>query len=94
MAGNTALRRIPAWVWLAAIVVASGTFRAVLTRGIVAPFIVVDEIIWSELARGIASVGKPLVRGESDPGYGVVYPLLISPGVRRSSTACPRRTRR
>ncbi len=79
MAGNTALRRIPAWVWLAAIVVASGTFRAVLTRGIVAPFIVVDEIIWSELARGIASVGKPLVRGESDPGYGVVYPLLIAP---------------
>ncbi|HET7744059.1 MAG TPA: glycosyltransferase family 39 protein [Gaiellaceae bacterium] len=73
------LRRIPAWVWLAAIVVASTVFRALLSRGIVAPFIVVDEIIWSELARGIASVGRPLVRGHSDPGYGVVYPLVISP---------------
>jgi hypothetical protein len=78
-ASAAALRRIPAWVWLAAIVVASTVFRAVLARGIVAPFIVVDEIIWSELARGIASVGKPLVRGHSDPGYGVVYPLVISP---------------
>ena len=79
MGSNTALRRIPAWVWLAAIVVASTVFRALLSRGIVAPFIVVDEIIWSELARGIASAGQPLVRGESDPGYGVVYPLVISP---------------
>jgi hypothetical protein len=39
----------------------------------------VDEVIWSELARGIADVGRPLVRGHSDPGYGVVYPLVISP---------------
>ncbi len=79
MGSNTALRRIPAWVWLVAIVLASTVFRALLSRGIVAPFIVVDEIIWSELARGIASAGRPLVRGESDPGYGVVYPLVISP---------------
>jgi len=79
LATSAALRRIPAWVWLATIVVASTVFRALLSRGIVAPFIVVDEIIWSELARGIASVGRPLVRGHSDPGYGVVYPLVISP---------------
>jgi 4-amino-4-deoxy-L-arabinose transferase-like glycosyltransferase len=79
LGSSARLRRIPAWVWLAAIVVASTVFRALLSRGIVAPFIVVDEIIWSELARGIASVGRPLVRGHSDPGYGVVYPLVISP---------------
>ena len=73
------LGRIPAWAWLAAIVVVSTAFRAVLGRGIAAPFIMVDEIIWSELARGIADAGEPLLRGEPDPGYSVVYPLLTSP---------------
>jgi hypothetical protein len=53
--------------------------RAILVRGIVAPFIFVDEVIWSELARGIADAGKPLLRDQPDPGYSVVYPLLISP---------------
>jgi hypothetical protein len=75
----TSLRRVPTWVWLGGIVVASTVFRAILGRGIVAPFVMVDEVIWSELGRGIAEVGRPLVRGHSDPGYGVVYPLLISP---------------
>ena len=48
-------------------------------RGIVAPFIMVDEIIWAEIARGIADAGEPLLRDQPDPGYSVVYPLLISP---------------
>ena len=74
-----ALRRIPTWAWLTAIVVVSATARAMLARGLVAPFIMVDEIIWSELARGIADTGRPLLRGEANPGYSVVYPLLISP---------------
>ena len=39
----------------------------------------VDEIIWSEIARGIADAGEPLLRDQTDPGYSVVYPLLISP---------------
>jgi hypothetical protein len=73
------LARIPVWGWLGAIVVGSAIFRALLGRGIVAPFIMVDEIIWAELARGFASSGEPLVRGASDPGYGLVYPLVISP---------------
>jgi Dolichyl-phosphate-mannose-protein mannosyltransferase len=74
-----ALRRIPTWAWLAAIVVGSALVRAVLARDIVAPFIMVDEIIWSEIARGIADAGKPLLRDQTDPGYSIVYPLLISP---------------
>ena len=74
-----ALRRIPSWAWLAAIVAVSTSFRAVLARDMVAPFILVDEIIWSEIARGIAGAGEPLIRGEPDPGYSIVYPLLISP---------------
>lgn len=73
------LRRIPTWVWLAAIVATSTIFRAVIGRGIVAPFIMVDEVIWSEVARGIADAGEPLLRGEPESGYSIVYPLLLSP---------------
>ena len=73
------LRRVPVWAWLAAIVVGSATFRAVLGHGIVAPFIMVDEVIWSEVARGLADAGEPLLRDEPDPGYSILYPLLISP---------------
>ena len=76
---GSALRRVPAWAWLTAIVAGSVLARAILVRGIVAPFIFVDELIWSELARGIADAGKPLLRDQPDPGYSVVYPLLISP---------------
>jgi hypothetical protein len=74
-----ALRTVPAWAWLAAIVVGSFALRALLGRQLVAPFIMVDEIIWSEVARGIADAGEPLLRDEPDPGYSPVYPLLISP---------------
>jgi Dolichyl-phosphate-mannose-protein mannosyltransferase len=75
----SAVRRVPIWIWLAALVTASAIFRAVLAGGIVAPFIMIDEVVWAELARGIAAGARPLVRGESQPGYGVVYPLVISP---------------
>jgi len=74
-----AFARVPTWAWLTAIVVASATIRALLARQLVAPFIMVDELIWSELARGIADAGEPLLRDQPNPGYSVVYPLLISP---------------
>jgi hypothetical protein len=74
-----ALARVPTWAWLTAIVVGSAAVRAWLARDLVAPFIMVDEIIWSEIARGIAATGEPLLRDQPDPGYSAVYPLLISP---------------
>ena len=77
--GSTLLRMIPVWAWLSAIVACSAVVRAVLARDLVAPFIMVDEVIWSEVARGIADAGEPLLRGEPDPGYSPVYPLLLSP---------------
>ena len=72
-------RRIPVWLWLLAIVVASADFRLLLAGGVAAPFIMVDEVIWAELGRGFADKGEPLVRGVAGPGYSVVYPLVISP---------------
>ena len=74
-----ALGRVPAWAWLTAIVTLSTVVRAWLASGLVAPFVMVDEIIWSEVARGIADAGEPLLRDRSEPGYSLVYPLLISP---------------
>jgi hypothetical protein len=74
-----ALARVPTWAWLTAIVVTSAALRALLARQLVAPFIMVDELIWSELARGIADAGEPLLRDQPNPGYSVVYPVLISP---------------
>ena len=84
MAGSTGsdpnvLRRIPAWAWLAAIVAASFAVRAWLARGMVGPFIMVDELIYSELGRSLADGGELLVRDVPSSGYGFVYPALISP---------------
>jgi Dolichyl-phosphate-mannose-protein mannosyltransferase len=73
------LGRVPVWVWLGAIVAVSALFRGVLARGIVAPFIIVDEIIWSEIARGLAESREPLVRDTGGLDFGIVYPLVIAP---------------
>jgi len=76
---NTPLRAVPAWIWLALIVAASTAFRAALTRELPGPFIFVDELIYSDLGRSFADGGRFLVRDVSTGGYGIVYPVLISP---------------
>jgi 4-amino-4-deoxy-L-arabinose transferase-like glycosyltransferase len=73
------LRAVPPWAWLAAIVLVSFAVRAWLARGMVAPFILVDELIYSELAKSLAESGERLARGVPAEGYGVVYPALIAP---------------
>ncbi len=73
------LRRLPVWVVLAGVVLASFVLRAWLARDMVAPFIMVDELIYSELARSIAAEGTLQVRDVPAGGFSVVYPLLISP---------------
>ena len=71
---------VPIAAWLAGLVVLSMLIRYGVGSRLVAPWIVVDEIIYAELARGIASGDGLTVRGEpAGLGYGVVYPLLISP---------------
>ena len=39
----------------------------------------VDELIYAELAKSLASDGEMLVRGVPTSGYSVLYPLAISP---------------
>jgi hypothetical protein len=48
----------------------------------VAPWIMVDELVYSELAKSFAASGHFLVRGQHSGSYGFVYPVLISPAYR------------
>jgi hypothetical protein len=76
------LRRVPPWFFLAAIVVASALFRIVLGSQVVGPWIMVDELIYSELAKSFAASGHFEIRGVASNGYGFVYPALIAPAWR------------
>jgi hypothetical protein len=53
-----------------------------LSRRVVAPWIMVDELIYSELAKSFAQSGHFLIRDVHAGAYGVVYPLLIAPAWR------------
>lgn len=71
---------VPAWFWVAGLVGLSVLARYSAGRHMVAPWILVDELIYSELARSFAESGTFAIRGETvGTGYGVVYPVLVSP---------------
>jgi hypothetical protein len=70
---------LPTWVWLAGVVVVSALVRMALAHRIVTPWIMVDELVYSELAKSLAADGHFLVRGVPSNGYGFVYPALIAP---------------
>jgi hypothetical protein len=67
------------WPWLAAIVVISAAIRIALGRHVIAPWIMVDELIYSELAKSFAATGHFQIRGVASNGYGFIYPALIAP---------------
>ena len=66
-------------VTLAALVVVSIAVRSWLARKIATPWIMSDELTYSEMAKSFASTGHFLVRGGSSGIGNVVYPALISP---------------
>ncbi|PWU25190.1 MAG: hypothetical protein C5B48_02540, partial [Candidatus Rokuibacteriota bacterium] len=74
-----AVRSVPVWVWLVGLVAVSALVRYAVTRRMAAPWIMIDELIYSELAKSFASTGHFLIRGETSNVYGFAYPLLISP---------------
>jgi hypothetical protein len=76
----TAASAIPAWAWLAGLVCLSVAIRFLLARRDPAPWIFVDEIIYSELGRSVGSGTSFAIREvPTGTAYGVVYPLLIAP---------------
>jgi glycosyltransferase involved in cell wall biosynthesis/Gpi18-like mannosyltransferase len=76
------LARVPVWFWLTGLVVVSAVFRYGLSRRVVAPWIMVDELVYSELAKSFAATGHFLIRDVHHGSYPIVYPLLISPAWR------------
>lgn len=72
-------RAVPAWAWLGALVAVSTVVRFAFARHMVGPWIMIDEIVYSELAKSFASTGHFAVREVPTGGYGIVYPILISP---------------
>jgi hypothetical protein len=75
-------RWAPAWLGLGAVVVGSVAVRIALVGRMPAPWIMVDELIYSELGKSLATDGRFLVRGVPSTGYGFVYPMLIAPAFR------------
>ena len=73
---------IPAWIWLVWIVTLSAGFRYGLSRRMVAPWIMVDELLYSELAKSFGRDGHFAVREVAEHGLGFVYPALIAPAYR------------
>lgn len=65
--------------WLAAIVGVSFAIRAWLSLGAVSPWVLPDELVYSDLARSLAEGGRPSVRGVPVFGWGEVYPTLVAP---------------
>jgi hypothetical protein len=53
--------------------------RIVLAREIVTPWIMIDELYYSELAKNFADRGEFLIRDAATPIYNVAYPALIAP---------------
>jgi hypothetical protein len=67
------------WLALGVCLVAAGALRVWFTTSDVSPWIMVDELIFSEQARSIAHHGSLDVRGQSYGVFSLVYPLLIAP---------------
>jgi hypothetical protein len=73
------VRAVPVWAWLTGIVLLSALLHYALARRTPAPWIMVDELVYSELAKSFAESGRFLVRDEPTAAYGIVYPALIAP---------------
>jgi glycosyltransferase involved in cell wall biosynthesis len=72
------LRSRPAWAWLAGLYVVAVAVQLALGLRVVSPWIMVDELVYSDMARSFADTGHSLIRGVH-ANYGFVYPLLLSP---------------
>ncbi len=64
---------------LAVVVAVSIGVRIWLTRKIATPWIMTDELLYSEMAKSFASTGHFLIRGAPSGIGNVAYPALISP---------------
>ena len=76
--GAASFVRAPALALLM-IVSLSTLFRAAIALRVPSPWILPDEVVYSELAKSIASGDRPAIRGVPAFGWGEVYPTMIAP---------------
>ncbi|HZR96883.1 MAG TPA: glycosyltransferase family 4 protein [Gaiellaceae bacterium] len=72
------VRAVPMWAWLGGLYALSAAVLLVLARRVVSPWIMSDELVYSDMARSFAATGRFLIQDVS-ANYGVVYPLLVAP---------------
>jgi hypothetical protein len=77
--GLLRLAAVPARFVLAGIVGVSFVLRFVLALAHATPLYLPDEYIYSQLARGIAEGGRPVIRGEAAHFPALLEPLLAAP---------------
>lgn len=71
--------RLPVPAALAGIVLVAAGIHAALALRSPSPWIVPDELVYSELAKSLGAGGLPRIRGEVSLDYGLGYPLLLAP---------------
>jgi glycosyltransferase involved in cell wall biosynthesis len=76
--GTGLLRTWPMWAWLGGLYAVAVAAQLALGLRVVSPWIMVDELVYSDMARSFADTGHFLIRGVH-ANYGFVYPLLLSP---------------
>ena len=65
--------------WLALLVGFSALARGLIGLAVASPWILPDEVVYSELAKSIAQGGRPSIRDVPVFGWGEVYPTLVAP---------------
>jgi glycosyltransferase involved in cell wall biosynthesis len=76
--GLAPLRGARPLTWLVGLYAVAVAVQLALALRVVSPWIMVDELVYSDMARSFASTGHFLIRGVH-ADYGFVYPLLLSP---------------
>ena len=66
------------WAWLSSLYAVAVVVQLALALRVVSPWIMVDELVYSDMARSFADTGHFLLR-DVHANYGFVYPLLLSP---------------
>jgi glycosyltransferase involved in cell wall biosynthesis len=79
------LRTGPMWLWLGGLYALSVLAQFALAHRVVSPWIMVDELVYSDMARSFADTGHFLIRGVH-ANYGFVYPLLLSPAYKLAAS--------
>jgi hypothetical protein len=70
---------LPAWFWLAGIMLASFGGRLIAASGRLTPDYLPDEYIYPSLARSLAEHGRPMIRGATAHFPALLDPIVTAP---------------